>query len=546
MPSISAAVRRGIGAILGLMLAACGGSDNTTSMSPALTMTVYPSVISAGQSVFVQWTSTGTGCTPGGAWSGPAQPASGSVQVTPTGAGTQNITLTCGPNVTAIEQVTINPASAYTATALVADTVGTVAKHVEPNLTDPWGLIFSATSPAWLVNALSQTSTLYDGTGTARATIVTFNNANFAPTGIVAGDGVATDFVVTSAGKSASASFIFDGKGGNVAGWSPTVDATHAITMYSDANGANYKGLTIASNNGATYLYAADFKNRKIDVFNNAFVKQTPSATSFTFSDPSIPATYGPFNILALPAGLNGAVQLYVAYAQQLGPANVNSQAGAGLGYVDVFTTNGQLVSQLVAGGKLNAPWGLALAPNNFGTLSNALLVGNFGDGRINGYDPFSGRFLGALSDAVGTAYAFPGLWSIVFGNGAADQPLNTVFYTAGTNGELDGRYGRIDLGTTPPALGTAPTVTQTVPASPLTGTVSLTATPTSSLAIAKVDYYYGTTSFTLIGEATGAPFTVSWATPTVVNGTYSVRAVATDVNGNVGSSAAASVTVKN
>jgi len=123
---------------------------------------------------------------------------------------------------------------------------------------------------------------------------------------------------------------------------------------------------------------------------------------------------------------------------------------------------------------------------------------------------------------------------------------MNTLFYTAGTGGELHGNYGRIDLGTTPPALGTAPTVTQTVPASPVKGTVSLTATASAPATIANVQYFYGTTSFTSIGTATAAPYTVSWNTTTVANGTYSVRAVATDVNGNVGSSAAANVTVSN
>jgi uncharacterized protein (TIGR03118 family) len=551
MPSLPRIARPILAALCTVALAACGGGSSdgpATAAAPAVTLSVSQSAITAGQSLFVTWNSSGSSCTAGGAWSSTATLASsGTAEVFPTGSGAQNITVTCssgGASNVSLAPITIGAASAFTQTLLVADQTGGTARVTDANLTDPWGIVFGPTTPVWVSNARSQTATLYGGDGVARATIVTFNDTDFRPTGVV-WNGVATDFVVSSAGKTGAATFIFSGKGGRVGGWNSTVDATHAITMYSDTGGANYKGLTTAANGTANLLYVPDFKNRKVDVFNNAYVKQTTSATAFTFSDAAIPATYAPFNIQALPTGAGGAMQLYVAYAQRIAPANIDAQAGAGLGYVDVFDTNGQLLRSLVtAGGKLNAPWGLALAPSNFGSLSGALLVGNFGDGRINGYDPTTGRFLGTVNNAAGTAFTASGLWAIAFGNGASNQPLNTLFYAAGINGEVNGNYGRIDLGTTPPVLGTAPTVTQTLPASPLRTTVSLTATPTAPVAIAKVEFYYGTNSFTLIGSATAAPYTVSWDTTKVANGSYSVRAVATDNNGNVGSSAAATVTV--
>jgi uncharacterized protein (TIGR03118 family) len=233
-----------------------------------------------------------------------------------------------------------------------------------------------------------------------------------------------------------------------IAGWSPTVDPTHAITMFTDTGGAAYKGLAIAANNGALFLYATDFHNNKIDVFDTTFVKQAASATAFTFADPSIPAGYAPFGIQAIPGiGVAGATQIYVTYAMQVAPANLVNANGAGLGVVDIYDTNGKLIKQLIgAGGALNAPWGIALAPADFGTFSNTLLVGNFGDGKINSYDATSGAPLGMLANTNANVSASPGLLGIAFGNDAHSQPHNSLFFAAGVNGGADGVYGRIDL----------------------------------------------------------------------------------------------------
>ena len=349
--------------------------------------------------------------------------------------------------------------------------------------------------------------------------------------------------MVTSGANSGVSKFIFDGEGGMIAGWAPNVDLTHGVTMYTDAGGAVYKGLAVAANGGAWFLYATDFHNGKVDVFDTNFAKQATSATAFTFSDPSMPAGYAPFGIQAINNGAAGATQIYVTYAKQLAPDNHDKTDGAGLGYVDIYDTNGKLIKQLVAGGALNAPWGLALAPADFGTLSNALLVGNFGDGRINGYDATTGAHLGAITNASGAAIVMDGLWGIAFGNDAANQPHNTLFVAAGPNGEANGSYGRIDLGAAPPVLGAAPVVTLTVPASPLTGTVALSATATDTIAIAKVEFWANTT---LLGTATTSPYSVNWDTTKWPNGAVTIEAKAWDANGNVGSSAATVATITN
>ncbi|MBL6750752.1 MAG: TIGR03118 family protein [Nevskia sp.] len=360
--------------------------------------------------------------------------------------------------------------TAYAVTNLVIDKAG-VDPHdgapppttIDPNLVNPWGLALAAPAPAgqsapmWIANNGTQTSSLYDGTGAAFAglpwiTLPAGANGDEDPTGMVF-NGTAS-FALGGAG---AALFIFAGEGGAISGWSPNLaDPTHAAVMYSDAGGAVYKGLALAANGGANFLYATDFHNAKVDVFDSSFAKVSGGA-AFPFTDPALPAGYAPFGIQALQVG--GQTLLYVSYAQQQGPANHDEVDGAGLGLVDVFMPDGSFVKTLVAtGGALNAPWGMALAPADFGPLSGALLVGNFGNGWINAYDPSSGMLVAAVLDINGAPIAIPGLWGIAFGNDSASQPHNTLFFAAGTNDEADGTYGRIDLNTaTVPASGTSP-----------------------------------------------------------------------------------------
>ena len=262
------------------------------------------------------------------------------------------------------------------------------------------------------------------------------------------------------------------------------------------------------------------------------------------FVDPTLPAGYAPFGIQAIPNGPSGATQIYVSYAKQEAPDNVDDESGPGLGLVNIFDVNGNFVKHLITvGGVLNAPWAMVLAPSDFGTLSGTLLIGNFGDGAINAFDPASGAQVGAIKDAAGTAFAVPGLWGMAFGNDTNNQPHNTLFFAAGTNDEANGLYGRIDLGATPPVLNAPPVVAVTAPTGNLSGTVTLSATVQASIGIAKVDFLANGTP---IGTVTTAPYTVDWDTTSVADGSVSLTAVATDVDGNVGTSPAISVTVAN
>jgi uncharacterized protein (TIGR03118 family) len=447
------------------ILESCGGggyhAPSGAMMPASITINLSPTTVVAGHPSTLMWTATsGTSCSASGAWSG-TQPASGTMTVSGTAAGMETFTLTCSSGIysssSASATLTVTAASTATVTELVSDVAGGMASHVDSNLVNPWGVSIPAapsTAPAWVANNGTQTSTLYDGNGVPQpaATPLIVNLAPgaggvaFDPTGIVANSST-TDFVVSAAGKSGSSAFIFDGAGGMIAGWSPGVDLTHALTMYSDTGGAVYKGLAIAANNGNLFLYATDFHNNKIDVFNTGFVKQATSATAFTFVDPNLPAGYAPFGIQAIPgSGVAGATQIFVTYAQQVAPGNLVNATGAGLGYVDIYDTNGKLIKQLIAGGVLNAPWGIALAPADFGTFSGALLVGNFGDGTITAFDPAAGTPLGMLANTNGGTTSAPGLLGIAFGNDADSQPHNTLFFAVGPNGGANGIYGRIDL----------------------------------------------------------------------------------------------------
>jgi len=555
--------------LLALLLAGCGGSSYNGGgnmgppLAPTVTLAVAPTTITLGQSATLTWsTMNASSCTASGGWTG-NEATSGTQAVTPTATGNVTYTLTCtaptgsayggggGGQTSMNAALTVNAASAFAFTNLASDTSANGALNVDANLKNPWGVVFGPTTPVWVANNHSNTSTLYDGNGkpapVAAPLIVSTpptNSVTFDPTGIVFnGSG---NFVVTAAGKSGPARFIFTGEGGMIGGWSPAVDTTHSVTMYpaagGDSGGAIYKGLAIAKNGGASFLYATDFHNNRIDVFDTNFARQTLAAGAF--SDPKLPAGYAPFGIQTILNGTNGAPQIYVSYAKQDADAE-DDVSGAGLGMVDIYDVNGTLVKELVMpGGALNGPWGMALAPADFGTLSNTLLVGNFGDGVINGYDPANGTFMGSVNDSAGHPVALPGLWGIAFGNDAQNQPHNTLFVAAGTNDEVNGVYGRIDLGASPPTLGAAPVVTLTVPAGNLTGTVALTATVQDTIAVSKVRFMANFT--TLLGEVTTSPYTVQWDTTKAANGPVTITAIAVDANGNVGTSAATNTMIAN
>ena len=328
--------------------------------------------------------------------------------------------------------------SGYGARVLVSD--GWVnAANTDSNLINGWGVAFSPNGYVWITDNGTNKSTLYDGNGLPQALVVSIPAATggpAAPTGIVYNGTM--DFMVSQASVSAPALFLFCGEGGTISGWSPTVNSNTAVTVY-DGSSANkvYKGLAIANNGSGNFLFVTDFHNNSIDVFDAGFNKVSSSGG---FVDANLPAGYAPYGIQTI------ANQLYVTFAKQDAAAHDNVN-GAGLGLVDVFDANGNLIKTLVpAGGKLNGPWAMAMAPANFGTFSNDILVGNFGDGSIDAYDPSTGTFKGRLSDKNGTPLTIDGLWGFSFGNGMYSQPTNTLFYAAGPNGENDGVYGRIDF----------------------------------------------------------------------------------------------------
>jgi uncharacterized protein (TIGR03118 family) len=327
--------------------------------------------------------------------------------------------------------------TSYAATALVAD--GTGAAHADAHLVNAWGVAFNPNGYVWVANNGTNTSTLYDGNGVPQSLVVAIPDGAggaASPTGIVF-SGSSTDFTVSQGSASGASAFLFAGEGGTISGWSPAVNMNAAITMVDDsAAGAAYKGLALAAQGSANFLYAADFHNNRIAVFDSRFA---PVATAGGFTDPDLPAGYAPFNIQAI------GNKLYVAYAQQDATAH-DEVAGAGLGLVDVYDSAGTLQQRLVTGGALNAPWGLAMAPANFGPYSGDLLVGNFGDGKINAFDPATGAYKGTLSTADGAPIVIDGLWGIAFGNGLNAQPTNTLFYAAGPGDEAHGAYGRIDV----------------------------------------------------------------------------------------------------
>ncbi|MCX4162447.1 MULTISPECIES: TIGR03118 family protein [Paraburkholderia] len=326
----------------------------------------------------------------------------------------------------------------FKATTLVSD--GSVAAaNIDPNLKNGWGIAFNPTGVVWVSDNNTKKSTLYDGNGVVQSLVVTIapNAAGQAagPTGIVFNK--STDFQISAnGGASANAVFLWATDAGTIAAWSPKVLPTQAVNAYDDGAGAAvYKGLAIGVNAGANLLYATDFHNKKVDVFDKSFNKIQLAGK---FVDPQLPAGLSPFGI----AAIGGTV--YVSYAL-LGPDGHTQVNGAGNGVVDAFDTAGNLIKRIATAGTLNSPWGLVVAPANFGAASNDLLVGNFGDGTIDAFDPNSGKFLGALTSTSGSTFKQPGIWGMAFGNNVDNQPLNTLFFAAGPT-PTTGVYGRLDV----------------------------------------------------------------------------------------------------
>lgn len=317
---------------------------------------------------------------------------------------------------------------------LVSDIAG-VARITDRNLVNPWGLAAGPTSPLWVADNGADASTFYSGAingGIPRAMPLVVRIPSGAPTGIVSNP--TSGFVVHAGQASAPANFVFDSEAGVLTAWSGSVPPLAQAQTVATTPGAVYKGLAIATvRNQGTFLYAADFHGAKIDVFDSKFA---PVHLSGSFADRSLPAGYAPFNVQEL----NGS--LVVSYAKQDAAAH-DEVDGAGLGFVDVYDTSGHLMKRLVSQGRLDAPWGLAIAPHRFGRFGGDLLVGNFGNGRIDAYNPQTGHFEGQLTNADGNPIQIDGLWALRFGNGTFGTPRSLVF-TAGIAHEAHGLLGEI------------------------------------------------------------------------------------------------------
>ncbi len=313
-------------------------------------------------------------------------------------------------------------ADTYSWTNLQSDIPG-VAQHTDPNLVNPWGMAAGSTGTIWVSDNGTGVSTLYNQDGTAVPLVVRIprsasNTDGANPTGTVFND--TGFFQVRRNGTSASALFIFVSEDGSISGWNPTVDGTHAIKAVDNGNhGAIYKGVTLGVANGHNFLYVTDFHTGKVETYDENFSPVTPNG----FVDPNLPNGYGPFGIR------NFNDEIFVTYAKQDADKEDDVPC-AGCGLVDVFDTSGNFLRRLTDRGNLNAPWGLAL-------VDSELWVGNFGDGKINVYDPTTGAFIETLMRADGTPLQFDGLWDLLpLGDG--------TYFTAGIADEEHGLFGLI------------------------------------------------------------------------------------------------------
>ena len=371
---------------------------------------------------------------------------------------TGRLTHAAGPSSSAPQQqqpaapdiIVIPPGSAYRQTNFISDIPG-LAPILDPLLVNPWGISATGSSPFWIANNGTSTTQLIRGDQPAGSPVIlnaspqTITIPGGLPTGTVASP-TATDFVLPGACASppCGANFLFASITGNITGWDPNAPAAGSTTAVIAAShpGHVYTGLAIA-NNGTNHLYAADFANGTIDVYDASFALQP--AASFPFVDPTIPTTMGntyhPFNIQAIGSSL------YVMYAK-VDPMTGLDEEGVGNGFVRRFNTNG--VRDLTFGinnGALNSPWGCALAPATFGIFGGALLIGNFGEGNpsIHAYNPTTGAFLGTLQDESGNGIEIDELWALQVGNGGSGGNVNTVYFTAGPAEEEHGLFGALN-----------------------------------------------------------------------------------------------------
>jgi uncharacterized protein (TIGR03118 family) len=360
----------------------------------------------------------------------------------------------------------------YTQTNLVSDTPG-LAKVTDPNLINPWGISFFPGMAFWIADNNSGLSTLYDAQGDIQTLVVRIPAPNgvaaiSAPTGTVTNS--TKGFQVTSGGTTAPSLFLFDTEDGTISGWNGNgTNAALAVDNSMGGAGAVYKGLAMVTNNSGTFLLAANFRAPGLEVYDSNF---HTAQLAGNFTDPTLPNGFAPFGLHVL------GTQVVVTYAMQ--DATKHDPVNApGNGYVSLFDLNGNFVRRLISGGALNSPWGAVMASSNFGAFSNDLLVGNFGDGTINAFDPGSGNLIGQLQDVNGQPVVNASLWDMVFGAGGTGDP-NTLYFTAGLANEQHGLFATLSANATPPpatadfSLAASPQMATIAPGQPANITVTL------------------------------------------------------------------------
>ena len=325
-------------------------------------------------------------------------------------------------------------AAGFRQTNLVSDKPG-LAMLTDSNLVNPWGLAAGPTTPLWIADNGTDVSTIYPGAAHGMPISIAplvVSIPGGAPTGTVFNP--STSFKVHVGSQNLPATFIFDSEAGMITAWPFTDPPGTSATAELSVPGAIFKGLALGFVHGRGHLlYAADFHHNQIVVVNGQFHRVHLAGG---FRDRRLPHGYAPFNIQ------NIGGKLYVAYAKQ-DPAAEDEIAGAGLGFVDVYSRRGFLLHRVASRGGLNAPWGLVQAPGGFGRFGHALLVGNFGDGKINAYNIHTGKWLGQLRRPNGHAVQIDGLWGLRFGNGVTGDPKSLLF-SAGIDDEAHGLFGVI------------------------------------------------------------------------------------------------------
>jgi len=335
----------------------------------------------------------------------------------------------------------------FAQTNLVANTAGD-AKLTDPNLLNSWGIARSPMGPWWVADNHSGKATVYDGQGNptmvnGQALVVTIPpppgsplGATAAPTGIVFN--ATADFVISEGDTSSPALFIFATEDGTVSAWRQNLadPFTAVLEVDNSADGAIYKGLAIGTNAaGDNRLYASNFHAGTVEVFDGSFAPVSLGSGAFT--DPGIPTGFAPFGI----QNTDGAI--FVTYAKQ-DEDKEDDTAGPGNGYVDVYDMDGNLLHRFASKGPLNSPWGIVRAPASFGRFGGMLLIGNFGDGKLNAFDPTNGSFLGSVNRPGGGPIVISGLWGLAFGNGSGAGSADTLYFAAGPNHEADGLFGML------------------------------------------------------------------------------------------------------